>query len=342
MIRHVIKTIFWKKEVLPIFLVCLIACSVVVNLWWIVNNEFISGIDSHAHMLFSLEFYHAMIDIHEHSSTLASKAWDFLHLLITPMPYASIQYPNFVYFVTSLFYLVFGGSLVVGKASNIIYLCILIVSTYKLGKNLHSRLLGITSVFLLLMYPLVFQVFRQYGLDFPMTAIFTLAMLMLFKSDNFRNRRYSLLAGLSVGIGMLIKGQSVMLLCPSVICFLAGSSPNQDPETNRQKVLFNVSIFFAVSAAVGSLWWGSHIKEAIDAMTLHVRVYPGTVYTPYMMRLWNHLKNMAFCSMGIFLFLLFLPSLLVFINGRIRHKGGYIAWFLSPSVLFSTVFWITE
>ncbi|MCM8797956.1 MAG: phospholipid carrier-dependent glycosyltransferase [Candidatus Omnitrophica bacterium] len=114
-------------------------------------------------------------------------------------------YPFLRHWTALPFFLLLGSSPQVAIFSNLFYLFILIFSLYGIGKILDSELTGLVASFLVSFYPGIFGFSRVYMLDFPITALVTLSIFLMLKSNYFQNKKCNFLLGLSIAIGLLHK-----------------------------------------------------------------------------------------------------------------------------------------
>jgi hypothetical protein len=146
--------------------------------------------------------------------------WDYAHHLGDSIYYLSTfklsdpllplttyaTYPPFAYWVTDLFYVALRTTaLWVAILSNVVFLAILVYGTYGIGKTLWSRRIGLLSAFFVATSPQFVSFFKEYMLDAPLAAMVALTLYYLIRSEEFSNRRYSLLFGVACGLGMLTK-----------------------------------------------------------------------------------------------------------------------------------------
>jgi 4-amino-4-deoxy-L-arabinose transferase-like glycosyltransferase len=116
-----------------------------------------------------------------------------------------VYYPPFVYWVSDLFYAFFGTGLGVSILSQAVFLAVLVVSTYGIGKTLWNRRVGLLAAVFVVGTPLLASMFKWYMLDPPLTAMAALALYLLIRSESFSDTRFSLLFGLVCGLGTLTK-----------------------------------------------------------------------------------------------------------------------------------------
>lgn len=121
--------------------------------------------------------------------------------LIRPSGY----YPPFAPILTSFLYCLFGTPVKVAIMSNMVFLFILILSIYKIGTLMFNRHAGLLACVLILLFPLVLSQSVLYMPDLPLTSMVAFSMFTLIKSDYFKNTKFSIISGLSFGLGMLTK-----------------------------------------------------------------------------------------------------------------------------------------
>ncbi len=169
------------------------------------------------------------------------------------------RHPPFVAAITAPFYFLFGIAQDTGTMINAsIFLFILLIAVYLIGKRIMGPKAGLLSVFIVAMYPIIFNHMKTYTLDLPLTAMVALGMLFLLLSENFTKLRYSLLFGLSCGLGFLTKdGFPLYIIAPFIVSVIQGIR-GQNIDGNRRKILmwlgnskrnlfFLLSIVFLIS-----------------------------------------------------------------------------------------------
>lgn len=155
--------------------------------------------------------------------------------LLTPSGY----YPPLVPGVSALLYFVAGRSYAAAMATQILFLALLILGTWRLGNRLMGRPVGLLAGLMLLAAPGIRVSASEYMLDLPLAALVVLAAWMLVTSDGFVRLDRSLAFGLLAGAGMLIKWTFFLFLSlPVAWCLLAGfTSEGRDPrQTSRRWV----------------------------------------------------------------------------------------------------------
>ncbi len=88
---------------------------------------------------------------------------------------------------------------------NIIYLALIILFTYLLGKSIADKKTGCLSAFLVAFYPMVYGASRKLVPEIALTATVVCAYYLLVKTKTFKSILYSLLLGITGFFGMIIQ-----------------------------------------------------------------------------------------------------------------------------------------
>jgi len=253
----------------PAILLIIFLTHLFLNVYWIKinNNQRMMGDDVFIHLYNNLTItYQLDKAIKEHSipSIFFQLNSDAIN---NSGPVDKYAWPRLVYFVTAIFNLLFGISLPVAIISNMFWFLILIISIYFLGKYLFNEETGIFAAFLISFSPFIWGMNRKYGLDIPLAAITSLSMYLLFKTEGFRNRLYTILFFAALGIGFNVKMQIVLIFLAPVVINIFGKQMSQSGLEKCRNILLGMMIFIGLSSL---FWWGS-IKEIWGLFCLQQR-----------------------------------------------------------------------
>jgi len=98
----------------------------------------------------------------------------YLHSIGDPVPFLTgyLFYPPLAYWVTDVFYAVTGSEAMwVAAVSNVVWMAILVFSTFGIGKRLWNARVGWLSVVFVLAAPIIVSSSKEYMLDVPQTAM---------------------------------------------------------------------------------------------------------------------------------------------------------------------------
>lgn len=312
----------------------LIAASIFGSIYWISGNHSLMGEDVPNHLLFSEEMYYKISDISTSGIPLHEKIFATSGLVFEPMPHSAGRYPNLVYLATAPFYQMFGKNIFAARLSNIIYIILLILSIYFICLELGLKRIGATmAVFICLLFPIIYESFRQYGLDLPLTSMVSLSILFLLKSKSLSDVKNRLLFGLTTAISLLIKPQTIFFIAgPTVAAILTRRKKYNSPAKNRNLFL-NISIL-VLPAILFYLWFiytplfFSYFSNPSFNMQMWLQQL--TAYNRYL----GFFKCYIFSFIGLPMFLLFIPSVYLFSKSKIAKKHILLVWIAVPTVIF--------
>ncbi len=183
----------WAGPRLDLLLLALLSGFHGVNNWlYLSKSVIIWGYDQPAHLVRTMAYYDISQRVNIIKSLFKVMTWSWNR---PPLPWLP---------ALPLFRL-FGVSADVALMGNVLYLFILLFSLYGIGCKMYGRGVGMLAAFAVSTYPILFNLSRTAYPDFALTAMVALSISFLIRVDGFRNRTYSLLWGLSLGLGLLTK-----------------------------------------------------------------------------------------------------------------------------------------
>ncbi len=194
------------ERLLPLLVLAALILFHILNNWiWLSTNVVILGWDRPRHLIESLRY----------NDILRTLNLDSLFQAFTLSGY----YPPLFHLLIVAFYKLFGLSADVAAMVNSLYLAILLPSTYLIGRKIWGWKEGLLSAFLVSTFPMIYAMSRYTYIEFTLTSMVTLSIWLLLMSEGFTHRGYSLLFGLSLGLGMLTKW-TYLLFVPPLLFFL--------------------------------------------------------------------------------------------------------------------------
>ena len=231
-----------RKDLLAVVtLLTLTAAIAFANYFWLLMNQRPPMDDEAVHLLSALEYFRI----------LAHPSADMIGRLLT----VDKLYPPFFPLLAACGARLFGvfGTLPFCMA-NIFFLAVTFFSLYGIGLKMGDRRLGVLASCLLTLYPMFFHLSRMFMLEVALVGTVTLTMMLLLYSQGFSRTLWSILAGISLGFGMLTKQPYVVFIAGPSLFGLAGSWKNLDREQKHQRVA-NVCLFVAIGIAIASPWY---------------------------------------------------------------------------------------
>jgi 4-amino-4-deoxy-L-arabinose transferase-like glycosyltransferase len=193
----------------------LIAFHLVNNWLWRDSNVIVFSMDRMFHQVTSL----AYDDILREGVSL--------HTLFSALTWSD-YYPPLVHLTVAAFYGIFGVSMDVAAMANSLYLVVLLLAVYSLGERLAGPWVGLLSAFVVSTFPIVFSMSRYLYIDFALTAMVAVNICLLVRSEGFQHKAYTLLYGLSLGLGMLTKWTFIAFAAAPflLVLFTSGAIPD--------------------------------------------------------------------------------------------------------------------
>ena len=198
-------------------------------IWLKIDKSYLK-LDAWGHYRYSLEVFEFLKGIF-HNIPLSS---------IEPMKWHGLL----VGFTTAPFYFIFGSAQDTAIMINsVIFFTILVLATYGIAKKLLNKQAGLLAVFILSVYPIIFNNLRIYMLDLPLTSMAALSLYFLLTCDNFKDTKNSLLLGLSLGLGLLVKfNYGAFIIGPLMLISYNAFIKKNNPFRNAQKNFFYLAL----------------------------------------------------------------------------------------------------
>jgi len=291
------------------------------NFFWLKINSLPPAWDESGHLLNSLNMMQVLSG--------------FFHNFTGEYLQTVGNYPPFFYIVSAVVGLLFNNSLISLVMTNIIFLAILLFSVFKIGEILYDRYVGLLAAFLISMYPIIFGTSRVFLIDCSLCAMVSLTIYFLLLTNNFKNRLYSILFGISLGLGMLTRVAFIIyiigpLIYVSRIALMHNAS-------NRYRNRNNIILSLGIVVLFLLLWYPAHIPGCFS------RYIPNS---SFLLLLWDLRKKISFFPVQIVIYFI---SVIALITLSIFHKFykniigfskyinicfGIIVLSISPMVIF--------
>jgi len=241
------------------FLGLLIAAQVVVNWTWLRTNVVIVGWDRPRHLIESLVYNDLLQQV-----TLRSTFEAWTH---------SGYYPPLFHWAMVAFYKVFGISMDVAASVNSLFLVVLLLSAYGIGRHVGGRGVGLLCAFVTSTLPMIFGMSRYTYIEFSLTAMVALSYWLLLSSQGFGHRAYSLLFGLSVGLGLLTKWTYVLFVFPALLVVVLRSGLLSEARKGLRSLRMDARwavVSAALAAGLSLIWYLPNVDRVAELPLGHL------------------------------------------------------------------------
>ncbi|MFH2136949.1 MAG: glycosyltransferase family 39 protein [Candidatus Omnitrophota bacterium] len=237
-----------RKKVIFIILLIIILFHVGNNIRYLSLCPLAEGKDSYAHVYIFMGFLHLISTGQDELCSITRTNW------IKSISDISADYPPFFYFVALLMQLM--GSFIINNGAlftSTLAFAVLLFSVYKLG-SIRDEQTGALAALICSLYPIIFVSSRHFNIEMTLAAMVSLGVWILYKTDFFENRIFSICLGVIVGLGMLTKQTFFMyLLGPfSFMCLLSLKKDTEKCVSLRKE---NILRALTVAAALAALFY---------------------------------------------------------------------------------------
>jgi len=231
-------------------------------------------------------------------------------------------------YITAVLLFLFGKQQVANVilVANLLYLALALLLTWKIGEYIADRQTGLLAAVLLSLYPAMYGLSRLYGQgEYAVIVAAAFNIYCLLRSRRFTDLKWSLLYGVSVGIGLLTKD--------TFIAFFAGPLLYIAASALKEKRELTVYANIVAALFIGAIMAMPHYaRKEILAKVAHELISENT--GP-----WYRFENLKIFTIGLSDELLSPPFFLAFLFGlwhflqnykKRDEKAALLLWFLVP------------
>jgi 4-amino-4-deoxy-L-arabinose transferase-like glycosyltransferase len=323
-------------------LVCVLWAAHLANLAiWLSLDKSYMTYDSHRHFLVSLKIFE---EFRKPSPDIFSRCISLTQ-----------RHPPLVMMATAPFYFVSGTSQHAGILINSsLFLAVLLFATYGIGRTVAGPGAGLLASFIVTMYPVVFNQLKVYMLDLPLTAVVSLSIYFLMRSDNFRKLKYTLLFFISAAAGMLVKATFFLFAALPLVftswAFLKARIGKRKPfpqitQSFSTVILFTVLGVFAgfmiqYFTRKGGLWIPPFFSRIVQGPG-YLQTWPSVAPpSPWLARIHSmawYLWGFVNWQVSFFFALVFLLGFCVFARRQFSHKRMLLSWLFGSFVMVASM-----
>jgi len=319
---------FLKKYYIVILLILLIVFHLICNVIWIIQDQSPPLWDMAGHSERSIKIFE----------------------LLNPPSLAKLRiiggyqniYPPLVYAVTSIFYFIFGVKEDIPNFSNLVFVIILLLSTFGIGKKLYSDKIGLLSAFFISIYSLTVHFSRIYDLDYQLAAMVTLAIYLLLKTEYFSGRKYSVSLGIVIVFGLLTKWTFLFFVIgPILVIFWKAFVSKKIYQYRIEKIkpLINFIITLLITLVFSIPWYFKHYKLIFNiADQARNNVFSVPYENLFSLNNLFYYFSRLHQSIYLIFFILFILGLIYIILIKKYRNLSLLLWFFIPYIIMTFLF----
>lgn len=157
------------------------------------------------------------------------------------------------------FYAAMGDTRLAAHGASSLFGCVLLGATAILARRRGGDGAALLALALCACCSAPMLLARDYEMDLPGAALLAAIVVALERSDGFRHRTWTVVAGVLAGLMVLAKTMAVPFLIAPVVFVLRGSWRGE----RRASVAANLLLATAVAGAIASVWWSPHLRPAV-------------------------------------------------------------------------------
>jgi 4-amino-4-deoxy-L-arabinose transferase-like glycosyltransferase len=246
----------FEKLLLALIFVALATSTIL----WTVRDKTPPAWDPSDHIRYAYDYYRLLAH-----ADFQGFAREFF---VTPHFYAP-----FVHLVSAAVFLAFGASRLTGIGVNLISLAAMLCAVASISRRLFARRDSITGApetqaqiaisvlpaLLACCYHFSAWLVHDAFLDFPLTAVVTVAFALLVRAGDFKVRRYAIAFGVAAGIGMLVKQTfAFFFILPALLVVF------RVLRTRDRRAILNLALAGLILIVVAALWYAPHLHDVIE------------------------------------------------------------------------------
>ncbi len=164
-------------------------------------------------------------------------------------------YPPVVTCASGVFSLLAGVSPVASQAVILAFLATGLAALFALGRRFFDATTGLLAALIFGTAPFVIYSTTNFQLDLPLAAVSILAVLVLVRTEEFSRRSWSVAAGLTMALGMLVKPPFAVYFLPPFL--LVAWRALRAHERARRTVNFGLAVL--LGGALSLPWYGPRL-----------------------------------------------------------------------------------
>lgn len=310
--RHMPIVISPSRNRKILFLSFMIVIITLSNYIFLQHNEREYWGDEPGHLITSVDFYH------------------------NPFLFFTSERPPIPFMTTALMYHVFGISKNTAILLNIIWLCLSLISIYNIASYLYNSKAGFIAAIVFMCFPSTIGMTRMYMIENCETAIVSLAVWQLIKTEHLIRRVPSVLLGIFCGAGILTKVAFPVYLLGPFMIILFQISKDVNPITKLQ--IKNFSFILIIAFLIAILWSPEHFIDRFMAVLDVSKTPANNLDLTYLQGIMLYLYSLIDFSVG-FYFYLFMMGIVWLIYKRQKGVALLLAWILVPLLLLNIFPW---
>lgn len=225
-----------------------------------------------------------------------------------------------------------------GLILNLLLWPVLLAAVYLLGRRLFTARTGLLAAFLTATTPIVFGLAHDFYVEFLLTTLVALTVLLLLKTDGFTRRGMSMALGVVIGLGMLTKiifplyvaGPCLVLGVAALVSVMRARRHGKSVVGSLARVAVNICASGVLAVAVPFFWYRPNLAPSLVYAKWASNGAGGEVYGPANplspFEIGKFLVNATSIDLSWLYVLVPLIALTSLFVAKVRASQGNIVW----------------
>ena len=251
--------------------------------------------------------------------------------------YIFFHYPELSFFPSFISYPLFGNSEDIVSFQGTIFLVILIIASYLLGKELFDRDVGLLAAVLISFSPFILAMSKVPFEDITFAAMFTLTLYFFIKSKKFSDIKYIWFFNISLALTLISKFTSVFVLLCLFLFFLfikilSDRSDFKDyfSKLNKRHIVHFLLSFF-VSMFLPLLYFITSVLKRFNDLYKDYNI-PNIHFSDIVYAIFNYIKTLPMNFEHTFVFVIFIVSFVLFLSFSKKYRIQLISAIIGTNI----------
>ncbi|MCG2713023.1 MAG: glycosyltransferase family 39 protein [Candidatus Omnitrophica bacterium] len=193
---------------------------------------------------------------------------------------------------------------------------------------------GLLAAFVCSLFPAIYRSSRHFNLELAVTAAVVLSVYLFFRTEMFKNKKYSILMGISLGIGMLMKYTLLFFLMPILTVAFINIILKKEGQEEKKDQISNFTLCVLIGIIISAIFYANPLVIG-RFIVRSLELPPFSEDKTIIGRFVYYVSGFVSSGIGsIFSIGIFFCSLL-FVNNRIAYKQYIYLWIFMPIFLLA-------
>jgi 4-amino-4-deoxy-L-arabinose transferase-like glycosyltransferase len=253
--------------------------------------------------------------------------------------YMNFDYAMLIFYPSFILYSSFGISEDVAAFQGTIFLTILIIATYLLGKELFNRNVGLLAAVIISFSPNILAFSKVPFEDIAFAAMFTLSVYFLLKLKNTKHIKYVWLFNLSFCLTLLSKVNSFFIFLAILILYVLFNINNMNLQQIDRKIYLHYFFSILIFMLIPLIFFVNNFSARLAELFYYNKMQTINFYIVFN-SFSEFIKNIKFNFEYLFILIFFMLSFIFFlVLSKNKEKKLILSLVLGGNIFYFILFY---